>query len=105
MSFAQALKLAIVSATDLSRDALHVYVGLTVFLSVQWMLRGRNAAVMPVIAVLVVAIAGEAIDLKDDLTSLGFWRWKASAHDLVNTLLWPLVLAALGWFQARSGGR
>lgn len=31
----------------------------------------------------------------DDLRSLGYWRWDASLHDIVNTVAWPAVLTCL----------
>jgi hypothetical protein len=94
-SAVQSIKLAIVSATGLSKDALHVYVGLAVFLLVALLGSKPRTSWKPWLAVLVVAVCGELLDMADDLMSLGHWRWHASLHDLVNTCFWPTVLTML----------
>jgi hypothetical protein len=94
-SAVQAAKLAIVGATGLSKDTLHVYVGLTVFLVSTWVLRKHVRSVLPLLIVVLVACAGEVLDMRDDIHSLGYWRWGASLHDIVNTSFWPFVLYVL----------
>jgi uncharacterized membrane protein YqgA involved in biofilm formation len=91
-STVQAVKLAIVGATGLSKDALHIYVGLTVYLVATLTLRQRARAIVPLLVVVLVACVGELLDMRDDLHSLGYWRWGASLHDVVNTAFWPFVL-------------
>ncbi|WP_298213587.1 hypothetical protein [Acidovorax sp.] len=94
-STVQAAKLAIVAATGLSKDALHVYVGLTVFLIVAAISKKSVSSWRPWLAVLLVATFGELVDMRDDLLSLGYWRWSASLRDIVNTAFWPTVLLVL----------
>ncbi|WOJ97104.1 hypothetical protein R0137_00685 [Congregibacter brevis] len=88
----QLMKIHILNAVDLSKDAIHIYVGLAVFLVaiVVWQ-RGRISwlSLLPVVA---IAIIMEALDLHDDSRSFGYLRWGASAHDFVNTVFWPTVL-------------
>lgn len=84
-----------VSATGLSKDALHIYLGLAVFLLVATALRKPLRSFVPWAAVVVVALAAELMDLRDNLASLGQWRWSASLHDLANTMFWPTVLMVL----------
>lgn len=91
----QTIKLAVVGFTGLSKDALHVYVGLTVFLVVALVHKRRLRSLWTVGSVLLVASLGELLDMRDDLTSLGHWRWRASLHDIVNTTFWPMVLWVL----------
>jgi hypothetical protein len=102
-SAAQAIKLAIVSATALSKDALHVYVGLSVFLPSALILRRPLRSPLPWLAALLVAALGEIVDMRDDISSLGYWRWAASAHDMVNTIFWPTVLLCLARFTRFLG--
>jgi len=92
---AQAVKLAIVSATGLSKDALHIYVGLCVFLVVAVASRRSLASWLPFLAVILVASLGEVVDMRDDLSSLGYWRWSAGLHDIINTSLSPGVFFLL----------
>src|SRR5476649_1210190 len=97
-SAAQAIKLAIVSATGLSKDALHVYVGLFVFLAAALVLRRPLRSPLPWLSAFMVAALGEIVDMRDDISSLGYWRWANSAHDIVNTIFWPTVLLCVARF-------
>ncbi|MCI8208003.1 hypothetical protein AUC61_00510 [Pseudomonas sp. S25] len=99
-STAQSIKLAIVSATGLSKDALHIYVGTAVYLTLLVIVR-RFRPYVGWVAVLIVACAGEWVDRRDDIASLGYWRWQASGHDILNTLFWPTLLTALWLFKCR----
>ena len=92
----QSIKLAIVDLTGLSKDALHVYVGLAIFLGVAAISRKPLRSIVPWLAVVVVALAGEVVDMIDNLSTLGRWRWDASLHDVLNALFWPTVIWLLG---------
>jgi len=102
-SAAQSAKLAIVSATGLSKDALHIYAGLLILLSAAFITRSQLRSLKPWLAVLFVTAIGEVIDMRDDLLSLGYWRWSACLHDMVNTLIWPTVLVLLARFTQLFG--
>lgn len=91
----QAVKAAIVTFTDLGRDALHVYVGLAALILSAWVLRKSLRSLLPWFIVLVVAVAAELLDLRDDMATTGIPRWGASLHDIVNTLFWPSVILLL----------
>lgn len=93
----QHLKLAIVAYTGLSKDALHIYVGMSVLFVSALVFRRLRYSVVPWLAVLVVAVLLEMGDLRDNLMILGHWDWASSLHDIVNTLFWPTVL----WLAAR----
>ena len=95
-SWFQGEKLELVHRLGLSKDALHIYVGLGVFLLATLLSKRRFGSPMPWLLVLAVVLAGEAWDAHDDLVSGGHWRWWASAHDAWNTLFWPTVLLILG---------
>jgi len=104
----QSIKLAIVAATGLSKDALHIYVGLAVFLVAAIVLRKPLRSNVPWLVVVGVAITGEVLDMRDDIASLEYWRWSASLHDILNTLFWPsvfLLLAKFGIFFHASSDR
>ena len=101
-SAVQSIKLAIVAATGLSKDALHIYVGLAVFLAAVVVLRKPLRSIVPWLVIFAIAIAGEVLDMRDDIATLGYWRWGASLHDVLNTLFWPtmlLLIAKLGFFS------
>ena len=94
-SFVQGLKLDIMGFTGLAKDALHIYVGLGVWLLAAALFRRSITTWRPWLAVLVVACGIEAFDAFDDWVRLGRWRWRASLHDVINTMFWPTVLALL----------
>jgi hypothetical protein len=87
------IKLAIVQFTGLSKDTLHVYVGLGVFFAVAAVSPKRLRSIIPLLAVLAVAFAGELVDRLDK----NQWRLLESLHDLLNTLFWPAAI----WFFVR----
>ncbi|MFN7941194.1 MAG: hypothetical protein U0X73_06320 [Thermoanaerobaculia bacterium] len=104
----QKFKLAVVAASHLSKDAIHIYLGLAVFLAGVLLLRRPLRSFVPLLPVLGLAIAMEALDRHDDLIAYGHWRVGASLHDIVNTCLWPAILVLLvrltGLERPRSSG-
>ena len=92
VSVFKGVKLAIEAATGLSTDALHVYVGLSIFLLAKLALPKHLNKLLPLAFVVVAAVMGELLDMRDDINNLGYWRWQASLHDLVNTVFWPFIL-------------
>jgi hypothetical protein len=97
MSAFQSMKHEIVHVASLSKDALHIYVGITVFLMGAAISSKGLRSWFPVIAVAVLAVIGEALDARDDLRKIGHWRYLSSLHDFLNTMFWPMAL----WLLAR----
>ena len=109
-------KINVVETTGLAKDALHIYVGVGVYLLCLFVLRPiiKNHNIRAFIALIVVtgvALSGEYLDnrhiiIPKGLLALEMVDIKASLHDLVNTCLLPFVLFALNkWtriFQASS---
>ena len=104
----QAIKTTIILTTGLSRDALHIYFGLGVFLLSAAALRTPLRSYLPWLAVWAAALFGELLDMRDDLAFYGYWRWDAGMHDVLNTLFWPSVLMLLArhslFFHAQAPG-
>ena len=98
MSFFQSIKIWIIHAVGLPRDALHIYVGLSVFLVFAGLFRISLRDWRPIAAVLVVALAGEVWDLSDEYRLGQTFALLKSWHDIWNTMFWPLVLFALARF-------
>lgn len=95
MSALQHAKLFLVDAFDLAKDALHVHVGLLVFFAAAALLKAPIRTMRPLLAVLLVALAGEIWDLLDTWgegrTPVYGRNWK----DVWNTLFWPTALFLL----------
>src|SRR6476660_2125598 len=95
----QTIKLFLVTLTGLSKDALHVHVGMGAMFGSAMFFRWELRSLLPWLMVLAAAVCGEMLDMYDDLISPGYWRWDMSVHDIVNTLFWPTILLLL----ARAG--
>jgi hypothetical protein len=91
----QSVKYWLVQNVSLAKDALHIYVGLFVFFAVALVFRWPLRSWKPWAAVVLVALAGEAWDLRDSLayrTPIDLWtNWK----DVWNTLFWPTAILLL----------
>ena len=98
-------KNGVVSATGLDKDALHMYVGISVYLLSLIMMRPifKKYSVRAFIALILVtciALLGEYLDNRQTITELGMSgigsaELKASIHDLINTCLLSYVLYGL----------
>lgn len=104
MDFAT-FKINIIEMTGLDKDALHIYVGVSVYLLCLIVLRPLFKkqgirATLALLVVIAIALLGEYFDNKHiiapkGLMALGSTDIKASIHDLINTCLLPFALFAL----------
>ncbi|WP_227671531.1 hypothetical protein [Psychrobacter sp. 72-O-c] len=93
------------NATGLEKDALHIYVGISVYLLSLILLRPifRKYSIRSFIALIMVtgiALLGEYLDNRHTIAELGISgigsaELRASIHDLINTCLLSYVLYAL----------
>ena len=99
MSSFQNTKQFFVELTDLSKDALHVYVGLGVMLLVVILFRKSLADWRPIAAVAVASVAGEIWDLLVAFNHDEPISWNANWKDVWNTIFWPTMLFVLARFS------
>ena len=78
-----------------SKDAAHVYVGMGCLLLALLIFRAPLRSYWALLPGLIAALAMEVFDLRDDLVSVGHFRWGASLKDVVNTNLLPLILVTV----------
>jgi len=100
-----AFKMNVVETTGLAKDALHIYVGVGIYLLCLVALRPiiKSQGIRSFIALIVVtciALLGEYLDNRDTIESLGLTGLSrdqilASIRDLINTCMLPYVLFAL----------
>lgn len=100
-SIFQTIKIAIVDSTGLAKDALHIYIGMGVFLLTSYLLLHCRPQYpkrwqFALIATLITALLGEAWDLYASLPVITHLTvWQASLHDLINTCLLPMLFFIL----------
>ena len=92
MSTFQQAKLALVDTAGLAKDALHIYVALIVFFLSCILFKWKARQWKPWLLVVLAALTGEALDIRDELAAAGPILWAESAKDIVNTLLVPTII-------------
>lgn len=95
MSSFQSLKLQIIEIVGLSKDAIHIHIGLGVFILCVLLFGKGNITFKCLLPVFVVALGMEIMDLYDDYYSVGYFRWINSLHDFINTSFWPFIIVVL----------
>jgi hypothetical protein len=98
VSVLQSAKLLLMEASNLSKDALHVYVGLAVMLIVVIAFKRSLGDWRPLAAVAFASVAGEVWDVIDTFSHGGSPRWQANWKDIWNTMFWPTILFGLARF-------
>jgi hypothetical protein len=91
--------MSLVHLLGLPKDALHIYVGLAIFLAAAALLRRPLGGWLPIAAVVAAALAGEAWDLIETYQTGARIHWDRSWHDIWNTCFWPAVLFLLARYS------
>lgn len=92
----QQLKGQILAVAGLSKDAVHIYIGIGCFLISILVLRFAPTQYRALILGFLFSLGMEALDLRDNVRYRETTRALASLHDLVNTNLLPyLTVVAL----------
>jgi hypothetical protein len=95
MSAFQTGKMFLIDHIGLAKDALHIYVGLIAFFAVIAWRGWRIGEAKPLMIAILVALAGEAWDLRDSVVlkfPINLWEnW----HDIWNTAFWPTAMTLL----------
>ncbi|ALJ11349.1 hypothetical protein [Sphingopyxis macrogoltabida] len=90
----------LVTGSGLSKDALHIYFGLTLFLLVRLLWRWRGGWVIAWLAVVAMACGGEYLDIAAEASRAAIQPDAAHWHDIWNTAFWPTVFMLVGrWLQ------
>jgi hypothetical protein len=98
-------KIAALDLTGLSKDALHIYFGLALFLLIRLAWRRRGGWLLAWAAVLAMACGGEWLDMRAEASRHAIQPDAAHWHDIWNTMFWPTMLLLVGrWLQPRPKG-
>lgn len=92
----QDIKTHIISFTGLEKDALHIYVGIVIFLITSLLFKNhRYRWLIALFTVIAAAIMGEVLDRHDQLIIDKHWYWQGSLHDIVNTCFFPTLFTLI----------
>ncbi len=92
----QLLKVEIIEATGLDKDALHIYIGLAIFLTVRLLWRWRGGWLLAWLAALTLATIFEWLDMRTVAVGSPIQPDASHLHDIWNTMFWPTVLLVVG---------
>jgi hypothetical protein len=98
LSAFQTFKLSLVGTLGLPKDALHIYVGLILFLGTAALFRRPLRSPLPILVVILAALAGELWDIIDTRAAGRDIVWARNWHDVWNTSFWPMALYLLARF-------
>jgi hypothetical protein len=87
-----ALKTEIAEWIGITKDALHVHVGLAVFFAAVILLRRSPASLVPWLVVFGLEVANELKDIFHWSHGRFFFDLGDAPKDLVNTMIWPTLL-------------
>ena len=97
----QGLKFQVLDLVSLSRDAVHMHIGIAVFLLTVVIRKKERMDWLCLLPVYALAVSTELLDLRDCLSSLGHVRWSAGIHDILNTVFWPTVVVAYSYLSGK----
>jgi hypothetical protein len=100
-----AIKTLLSETLGITKDALHIHIGLAIFLGVALVFRRSLASWLPWLVLL-------AFELANELMDVFYWNGRGigfdlgdSPKDVVNTMFWPtVVLLVARWLRRRATG-
>ena len=89
------LKILLTDLLNLSRDALHIHVGLGIYVLAIVALRRGPASPIPWLIVLAFELVNEGLDLYHQVDLSG------AVVDIMNTMLWPTIALVIARWTVR----
>ena len=86
------LKALLVLLSGLTRDSLHIQIGLAAFFLCALILRVPLSNWKPLALVFVLELINELLDIRRNLMLYSYVGWRDTLHDIVNTTLWPTLI-------------
>jgi hypothetical protein len=98
-----ALKIQLSELLGISKDALHIHLGLSIYLIVMLVFRRQLTSWVPWLALLAFEIVNEVMDIFHVHEGVMAFELGDSPKDILNTMFWPtVVLLTARWRQARQ---
>lgn len=89
------LKFWIERAVGLDKDALHIYAAFLIQVAAALLLRRSLGAKLPWSCVLAAVLINEALDLHAEVWPDHWQQYRASIHDIINTMVLPTLLLGM----------
>lgn len=96
-----ALKTQLSELLGITRDALHIHIGLAIFLAVALVFRRSLASWIPWLALLAFELANELMDIFHMHEGAIGFELGDSLKDILNTMFWPSVVLIVARWQKR----
>lgn len=95
------VKTELTTLLDISRDALHIHLGIAIFFVAMVLVRRGPISLIPLLVLLGFVLINEVLDtFHGDHLSLDI---AGSSRDIANTMLWPTVVVIVArFFMARQ---
>lgn len=96
----QSLKILLAEYVPIDRDILHVVIGLVLIVIAASIARKSMRSGPFLFALVIACLLGavmEVLDMRDDIQTLGKWRWRASAFDFIRTISVPAATLFFVW--------
>ena len=97
-----AIKTDLATWIGISKDALHIHIGLAIFFALVLILRRRPASIVPWLGLLGLELLNEVIDVFHWHEGAFSFEVGDALKDIVNTMIWPSVaLLTLRFIERR----
>lgn len=98
-----ALKTELSEVLGITKDALHIHIGLAIFLGVAFIFRRPLTSWIPWLALLAFELVNELMDIFHLHNGAIGFEIGDSVKDVLNTMFWPtIVLFAARWLRRRK---
>ena len=98
-----AIKTDLATFLGISKDALHIHIGLAIFFGLVLLFRRRPNSLLPWLGVLAFEIANELFDIFHWHNGGFSFETGDVVKDIVNTMVWPTVaMVTLRFLAARK---
>lgn len=101
----ESLKNMVAPPGESARSILHIHFGIALYILFRLLSRRRLGPIWALIGVMVLEGINETLDLAATWPVLQAWQIRDTTQDILNTLLWPVVLCLLTLWQARPRRR
>jgi hypothetical protein len=86
------LKTDLATFLGISKDALHIHLGLAIFVALMLILRRAPSSLLPWLGVLAFELVNEAMDIFHWHEGAFSFEVGDSLKDLINTMIWPTLI-------------